>query len=496
MSHRSLVSRRRLLQGFLAAGAGAAGGLSLNRRNAYAGGDGKPRFLIVIGAFGGGAIIDSFLPVRASDSANPSTLDCFSDAEIVSAAGSPIRAVDATCFFPPFINAPTVVPLSWFADRHRDQMMVTTLEGSSVNHAVAQHRALTGGGNALSGRTLQECAALAYGEGHPLPNVNMGSVGLLERGFDTSLDPSAYAEPIPTPLLKPLSFSASKGILGAPSDDVIAIARDLRDNELDAQSSFHQAMRNSPRIALWKEQRDKARDLEAANLMDKLLFVADAPNIPINAYGLSTAEEYARLVQLFPSIAAPLTDPLEEQAALACLLLKNRVSVTVTLSPGFSPVLGGPYGAKTTVLAFDGSHQSHRSVQAMMWNRVLTIADGIIQFLSETTFDEETGESFWDRSLIYFASDFGRDKTRLANAVEWGTGHHLNNGHLIVSPFANGNTVLGGVDPDTGLTYGFNLSTGAPDPTRTTTEQESFAGIAQALGLDTPGLPDVTAMRS
>ena len=186
-------------------------------------------------------------------------------------------------------------------------------------------------------------------------------------------------------------------------------------------------MRNSPRIQLWKEQREKARDLEAANLIDKLLFVADAPNIPINAYGLSTAEEYARLVQLFPSIAAPLSDPLEEQAALACLLLKNRVSVTVTLSPGFSPVLGGPYGAKTTVLAFDGSHQNHRSVQAMMWNRVLTIADGIIQFLSETTFDEDTGETFWDRSLIYFGSGMGN-----------GNAHDRNNPPVALLGGANG----------------------------------------------------------
>ena len=47
--------------------------------------------------------------------------------------------------------------------------------------------------------------------------------------------------------------------------------------------------------------------------------------------------------------------------------------------------------------------------------------------------------------------------------MSFGTGHHLNNGSLIVSPFANGNRVLGGVDPDTGLTYGFDPRTGDPE---------------------------------
>jgi hypothetical protein len=495
MSQRSIFSRRKLLQGLLAAGAGGAGSQLLTGRQAYAAGDGKPRFLIVIGAFGGGAIIDSFLPIRASESAAASTLDCFPDAEVVSFAGSPIRAVDTTCFFPPFVNAPTVVPLSWFAEKHRHQMMVTTVEGSSVNHAVAQHRSLTGGGNALWGRTLQECNALAYGEGHPLPNVNMATVGLLERGFDSTLDPTAYAEPIPSPALKPLSFSATKGISGAPSSAVLDVARDLRDVELDPQTSFYQAFRNSPRLELWKQQQEKARSLEAQNLLDKLLAVGETSYTPLSQFGLASAPEYERLAELFPSIAAPLTDSLEEQAALACLLLKNRVSVSVTVSPGFSPILGGLYGAKTLPLAFDASHQNHRSAQAMMWHRVLRIADGIIEFLSETTFDEETGESFWDRSVIYFASDFGRDKHHLPDQPIWGSGHHLNNGHLIVSPLARGNTVLGGVDPDTGLTYGFDLESGAAKPGTTISEQESFAGIAQILGVETPGLPDVPAMR-
>ena len=317
MGTRSVFNRRRLLQGFLAAGAGGAFGASAIRRQAYAAGDGKPRFLIVIGAFGGGAIIDSFLPVRASDAASPDAIDCFPDQQIVTYADSPIRAVDTVTEFSPFFGPNTPLPLSWFTDKHRHQMMVTTVEGSSVNHAVAQHRALTGGGSALHGRTLQECTALAYGEGHPLPNVNMATGGLLESGFDGPGDPACRAEPIPAPLLKPLTFSGTKGLPGAPSDAVMNLARDLRDAELDPQSSFHQTFRNSPRIALWKQQREKARDLEAQALIDKLLFVADSPQVPISAYGLSTAPEYQRLVSIFPPIAAPHATPLQTPAGPA-----------------------------------------------------------------------------------------------------------------------------------------------------------------------------------
>ena len=57
--------------------------------------------------------------------------------------------------------------------------------------------------------------------------------------------------------------------------------------------------------------------------------------------------------------------------------------------------------------------------------------------------------------------------------------------------------ILGGVNPDTGYTYGFNPSTGAADMGRTTEESEVFAGILQSLGVDTApaNLPDVRAMR-
>ena len=85
----------------------------------------------------------------------------------------------------------------------------------------------------------------------------------------------------------------------------------------------------------------------------------------------------------------------------------------------------------------------------------------------------------------------------------WGTPHNLNNGTLTISPLVNGNSVLGGVVKNDTIdtdchTYGFNLQTGAEDPGRKTAETEHYAGLLQALGVDTSpaGLPDVPAMRN
>ena len=68
---------------------------------------------------------------------------------------------------------------------------------------------------------------------------------------------------------------------------------------------------------------------------------------------------------------------------------------------------------------------------------------------------------------------------------------------LVVSPLVNGGNVLGGVDPDTGMTYGFDPRTGEPERGRHTAEAEVFGGLLQALKVDTSGsgLPDMPSMR-
>lgn len=504
--HRKL-NRRQLFKGLAATSAAAAitGGDLVRPRTARAAGNPDARFLIVIPAFGGAQLIDSMLPIRASEAgAEASSIDCFPDAQVVDIAGSPIRAADAVMDHLVGQNVGTqfTVPLSPFVDKHKAQTMVTTLTGTSVNHAVAQHRALTGGG-AWSGRTLQECVAIAYGKEYPLPNVNMSRMGYLQHGDDASIPSRVRAEPIAQPLVVPLSFSASKGLrpggLDVPSQSLLDKARALRNDKLDPESAFYQTFRLSERIKLWTRQRSiDAPEIEAQNLIDKLFFVPEGPELPLSEFGLQASEDALRLATVFPDIFGSEPDPLERQAALAYLLIKNHASVAVTLSPTFAPVTGGPFGLKTPPLAFDGSHQDHRAAQALMWFRVLDVADRLIDLLADTVFDEGTGETFWDRTMIHFATDFGRDKRRPEGTDIWGTSHHLNNGHVTISPLVNGNSVLGGVDPTTGLTHGFDLEDGTPLPSRHTSESESFAGLLQAMGVDTgeAGLPDVPAMRA
>jgi hypothetical protein len=54
----------------------------------------------------------------------------------------------------------------------------------------------------------------------------------------------------------------------------------------------------------------------------------------------------------------------------------------------------------------------------------------------------------------------------------------------MLSPLLRGNAVYGGVDPRTGLTYGFDPATGKPDKTRTMDERDVYGVIAQALELE------------
>ena len=152
-------------------------------------------------------------------------------------------------------------------------------------------------------------------------------------------------------------------------------------------------------------------------------------------------------------------DPLHAQAALAFLLIKNRVSVTVTLGNSFDLVLedgaslgggGLPEGSMANPpIGFDFSHQAHRSTRAFMWSRIYEIAGGLMTLLQGEEWRD--GQSLWDRTMIYVATDFGRSKTRPSNAGDWGSGHDLNNGLVLLSPMVNGNTVLGGVDSWWGL---------------------------------------------
>lgn len=513
---------RRHFLGNLGLGAGAAAALSLGvgARRAEAqtlppeGAGTDPRFLFVFACSGGASIIDSVLAVRESESANAAVLNTFPDALVRGFEGSPFRAVDQDRDALGQIPAGVAARQAWFVEKHRRQMAAVTWERTSVNHQVGQRRSVTGN-EAWAGRTLQECVALQHGVGRPLPNVHLANgSGYTEMGNDLSLPSFCFGETVTAPGTWPLSLDGRRGILNAPGGALLARARKLRNERLDPGTPFSQAFAQSPRLRHWQHIRGAPQAaIENLDLISKLMVYRDSPSTPLGAFGLQSSPDLDRVRAAFPNVES---DPLEAQAALAFLLVKYGVSVSVTLGPsgdfllepeyaGFDVGAGrgregdGPLLPPGAVLnppiAFDFSHNGHRSVQALMWDRMYRIADGLIGLLASEEFGG--GQSYWDRSLIYFASDFGRTKNRPENATEFASGHNLNNGVLTISPLVKGDTVLGGVDPDTCLTYGCDPLTGRPEPGRNNAEAEVFAGLLDTLGVDTArsGLPNFTALK-
>ncbi len=480
------MNRREILKAMSALGAlGAAPRLGWGQERE------DPRFLIVLGATGGASIIDGALALSSEEvSSEPSTLNCFAAAELRTFPGSELRAVDLTRSSLGSINAGFSSDQSSFVQRQMQDMLVATVEGTSVNHGIAQRRAVTGN-EAWSGRTLQELVALQHGEGYPLPNVHLATgTGFSERGTDDGLPSWCFGEPVSDPSVFALALHGSKGIAAAPPSAVVAQARALRNDVLDPASHFRRVFHGSPSLARWEERR-RVEAIEHAALVEKLLLRGGG--------GLPASPDLDAIAAVFPNYDY---DPLEAQAAMAFLLLKNRVSVTATIAPSFDLKLqeglslqeGLPDDAVINPpIAFDFSHNGHRSTQALMWTRIYRIADGLISLLKSVELRD--GVSFWDRTLIYVATDFGRSKNRPPDADEFGSAHDLNNGVLLISPLVRGNRVLGGVRRNDALTYGFDLHSGDPIEGRRTSEAELFSGLLHVLGVNRSGsgLPSVTA---
>lgn len=512
-------SRRDFLKGVGAAGLLGTAGAGLSRwervpdahSEPTGNGDTKdPRFLIVLCASGGASIIDSAMAIRESESNRASTLNTFPDQLVKSIDGSPIRAVDMKMDALGPIPAPFTSKQSEFVKKYKDEMMVVTQTGTSVTHQIAQRRSVTGN-EAWNGRTLQECVALEYGKGHTLPNVLLATgTSFIENGNDPALPAHCLGETVSNPAVWPLALDGSKGITNIDRG-LLQDMRTLRNEKIDPQSRFARLFRNNQMMNRWRAVRGTPqRALENQDLITKLMMYPDSAKYPLKASGLKSSPAAQRVREVFPKFEV---DPLEAQAALAFLLLKFRVSVSVTIGPRFDLVAhgddnifdkirnggGGKGLPEGTILnppiAFDFSHQGHRSTQGMMWNRIYGIADGLIRLLKSEEYKK--GESFWDRSMIYIATDFGRTKVRPSKAPDFGTAHDLNNGFVLLSPLVNGNKVLGGVNPNTAMTYGFDPTTGAPDKGKTMEEKQIFGGILHALKVNTSdsGLPDMRAMR-
>ena len=493
MSRSLLSSRRRFCLG-LGAAAAAAGTVGLRTAGAD---ESAPlstpedrRLLFVVGASGGASIVDSFMPVSTDEvpaSADTDRLDVYRPEELIQPEGSRIRCVR------PLANTGFLTPgyaMQTFLEDHYQTMTVVAHEVTSVNHLVAQKRSVTGA-NVNRGRTIAEAVAARHGADLPLANCNMAQGGFVEPGDDLSLPAHARGEIITSPDVYALSTHGGRGVVGGLDDAALGRARGIR-TALEDHSPFGQTYRdNAARLAYLRNREDVAPQLESLDAIRKLGLLDPSqldPTLGIEASPLADAVR-----GVYPQLDG---DRWQQQGALAFLLAYYGLSCASTLSLSFNPSFEGDdiVGAP---LAFDFSHTDHRASQNVMWGRVLRTVDGLVKLLQTYDYlgDPSLGK-MWDRSLIYIATDFGRDKLRPSGSTFYGTGHHLNNGSLLLSPLLQGNRVFGGVDPSTLLTHGFDPRTGEEKRDEVAREAEVYSLIAQALDVDFEGRRDMSGLLS
>jgi len=488
-------TRRRFLQ--LGAAAGAAT-LLPRRRSVRAQPRPDQKFLFVIGAAGGGSLIDSFLPVLDAEcreaGGDADSLICYPEALVAQPPGSNLRCVRNLG------NAGIVgdlfdfdYELSDFLAAHARDTALVTCEVTSVNHVIAQERSITGAG-IDGGRTIQEAVAMAQGEGLLLPNVNMAAGGFANPG-QQAIEARFRSEIAVDPQLFSLATHGSRGVRGAPSADVIDRARRAR-GALEEASPFGARYAASPLRQRLLDLQGALGDLEAEDLITKLTLLASGEL----GEGMAQSPDYEALLGVFPGLG---DDQLQTQAALAFLLAKYGVSAAISFGPSFAPNILESGEIADTPIAFDFSHTDHLNAQNTMWARIMFAADGLIRLLKTVPHGEG---SLWDQSLIYVATDFGRSKTRPARSTGgFSSGHDLNNGAVVISPMVRGNRVYGGVDPSTLRTYGFDRDSGEPLPLTwagelppgdaVMREGDVYTLIAQAMDVDfSPGRKHMDAL--
>lgn len=427
------------------------------------------RYLFVICAAGGASVVDSFLAQATGPAAYQN---------LTRPGGSPFSAV------PVLANSiQGVIPLgngyaqSTFITKHGADMMVMTCEVSSVNHLIAAKRAMTGD-NIFGGRTLPEAVAMAYGSTLPLGNLMLAGGGYASSGDDIQVPDTARGQVVTDPLMFAFSTHGSRGITKTLSPAEITRIRQVR-GRLENEARFLNTNKGSPLLENYIANRERVIDLlEKGDTITKLMMVDPATN-NLESFGLAVSPDFNLVREKFTNLA---TDSFEARMALAYMAVKNGLSTAVSIAPSPAPLITAQ-GSPNAPIAFDWSHVDHRGAQNSMWSYILKSTDSLIDLLKAT--DDPRGAEFgkmWDHSLVYIATEFGRDKVATG-----GSGHHLNNGVVMISPRLKGNKIYGGVDAATGLTFGFNAETGEPAPGTNMKERDVYSVAASALGIDFQG---------
>lgn len=463
------------------------------------------RLLFVVCAPGGASITDAFLARKASETPDAANLLVFPDELVHVDEATGLRALDLPDDHRRYMSTRgpgTAYLQSTFLARHGANLAVIATEGSSVTHSVGQERALDGFG-ICRGRTLLEVAAERHGQALPLPCVNMAAGGFQQLGSDATLDPRFRQTMVHDARLFSLSTDGARGVIGAPSSApgaaassaeesarsraLVARARGVRE-ELDASSTFAQTFQCAPLRARYVRERARVADIEARALINRLGVLGDdelgqvfgGAAQPLSAFGLAPHPDVAAVRAAFdPSGDAVLSDPFLAEAVLAFLLARHGVSCAVSFGPQVGPELANV--DVNPPLSFDHGHTNHVASQAVMWSRVLDVVDKLVTLLKATQLGN--GETMWDRSTVYIATDFGRDKHRstgqdLRSNIP--TGHHVNNGSVILSPrIVPG--LHGGLDPATLLTYGVDRATGLASSAEKLNEGDLFSAVCHCI---------------
>ncbi len=466
------ISRR---QAFLTAG-GSLLGLPLVNSRLLAQSGSEKKFVFVICAAGGANILDSFL-------AQPTGAAAYQN--LVAINGSPLKAV------PVLQNSiQGAIPLgngyaqATFLQKFASDTVVMTCEVSSVNHIIAAKRAISGD-NAFGGRTIQEAVAGSFGKALPLSNLMLAGGGYALHGDDVTVADAYRAQFVADPLMFAFATHGYKGVSGLAGPQEIRAARELR-NQLEAVSRFQQQFKGSRLLDSYQKNRERIVEaLEKGDTVTKLMLLDPAAN-NLSQFGFQVSADMDVVRSKFTNLA---TDPYEARLALGFLAAKSGLSNAITIAPSQSPLISAQ-GSPNAPIAFDWSHVDHRGAQNSMWSYILKGIDGLIDLLKATDVDGDPSlGKMWDRSLIYIATEFGRDKVSSG-----GSGHHLNNGVVMISPLLKGNKIFGGVDAASGLTHGFDPVTGAPDPNKKMKEKHIYGSIAHAMGISYEGRGDFTAM--